>query len=184
MPPASKITKQDILEVAFQILRNEGTLAITARRLAKELKCSTHPIYQCFKSMDDLYDELHEVASKYYKERVRENAKESDFPWLEYGVSFIQMAHREKTIWRFLYVERTRQVSDIREYIGKAGGVRFNIELANSEGWAERPQEDKEVLYLMVKIFCRGLAAISNNCETELEEEHIRMLLQGCFRAF
>lgn len=184
MPPASKITKQEILEVAFKILKDENMIAITARRLAKELNCSTHPVYQCFKNMDELYDELHTMAAKYFKGVVKMNMKESQYPWLELGVSYVQMAYREKNIYRFLYVDRTRPISDIEDYIGNSDGKRFNIELSNTEGWKHRSEEDKAELHLMVRIYTQGLASIANNCEKELDEEQIRRLLERSFEAF
>ena len=184
MPPASKITKQEILEVAFKILKDENMMAITARRLAKELNCSTHPVYQCFKNMDDLYDELYTVAAKYFKSVVEMNMKESQYQWLELGVSYVQMAYREKNIYRFLYVDRTRPISDIEDYIGNADAKRFNIELSNTEGWKYRSEEDKSELHLMIRIFTQGLASIANNCEKELDEEQIRRLLERSFEVF
>lgn len=184
MPPKVKISKQEILDAAFQILKNENMTAITARRLAKELNCSTHPIYQCFKNMDDLYSELHDIARRYFMSAVEANIKESKYPWLELGVSFIQMAYREKPIYRFLYVERTRPISDIEEYIGNSDGKRFQTELSNIKNWKERSEEEKEEVHLMLRIFAQGLAAIANNCEEELEEEHIRKLLQRSFQLF
>lgn len=184
MPPASKITKQDILQVAFNILKNENLMAITARRLAKELNCSTHPVYQCFKNMDDLYSELHTMAQQYFMSVVEANMKESKSPWLELGVSFVQMAYREKNIYRFLYVEQTRAISDIESIIGNSDGKRFNTELSNINGWSERSLDDKNELHLMVRIFTQGLAAIANNCEKELSEEQIRKLLRRSFEVF
>ena len=184
MPPASKITKQDILEVAFRILKDENMMAITARRLAKELGCSTHPVYQCFKSMDDLYGDLRKMVGRYFKSKVEENMKESEYPWLELGVSYVQMAYREKNIYRFLYVDQTRSISDIQEYIGNADGKRFDIELSNTEGWKQRSDEDKAELHLMIRIFTQGLASIANNCEKELEEAQIRRLLERSFEVF
>ena len=184
MPPASKITKQEILQVAFRILKEENLMAITARRLAKELNCSTHPVYQCFKNMDDLYSELRTIADQYYKSVVETNMKESQSPWLELGVSYVQMAYREKNIYRFLYVEQTRSIADIEGYIGNSDGERFDIELSNINGWNERSDEDKNELHLMMRIFTQGLAVIANNCEKELSEEQIRKLLRRSFEVF
>lgn len=184
MPPASKITKQEILQVAFKILKDENMMAITARRLAKELNCSTHPVYQCFKNMDDLYNDLHTMAAKYFSRVVEMNVKESANPWLELGVSYVQMAYREKNIYRFLYVDRTRPISDIEDYMGNSDSKSFNMELANIEDWKQRPDEEKRELHLMIRIFTQGLASIANNCEKELDEDRIRRLLERSFEVF
>lgn len=184
MPPASKITKQEILQVAFKILKDENMMAITARRLAKELNCSTHPVYQCFKNMDDLYNELHSIAAKYFKNAVHNNIKESDSPWLELGVSYVQTAYREKNIYRFLYVEQARSISNIEEFIGNFDTMQLDLELSNSTDTAKQTVKDKNELHLMVRIFTQGLASIANNCEEELDEAHIRKLLKKSFELF
>lgn len=183
MPPSMKISQEEILEVAFRILKSEGLMMITARRLAKELNCSTHPIYQCFKNMDDLYDELYVIAEKYFKNAVKMNKKESPYPWLELGVSFVQMAYREKNIYRFLYVDRTHPIPDIEDYIGNSDSKSFVSELEN-EDTRNRSDEEKKDMHLMIRIFAQGLASIANNCEKELDEEHIRILLRKMFQTF
>ncbi len=184
MPPAIKITKKEILDVAFKILKDENVMAITARRLAKELNCSTHPVYQCFKNMDDLYDELHLMASKYFDDSVEKNMKESGHPWLELGVSYVQMAYREKNIYRFLYVDRTRPISDIEEYIDNSDNKSFSMELANVGDWKLRTEEEKRELHLLIRVLTQGLASIANNCQSELDEKQIRGLLKRGFEVF
>ena len=51
MPPKSKLTRSDIVEKAFSLTRLMGYENITARLLAKELQCSTQPIFHIFKNM-------------------------------------------------------------------------------------------------------------------------------------
>ena len=40
MPPKTRIQKEDIIQVAFDIVRAEGLEALNARRIAKELNLS------------------------------------------------------------------------------------------------------------------------------------------------
>ena len=54
MPPKKHITKEIILEKAFAITKDFGFDSISARTLAKQLDCSTQPIYQAFTDMDGL----------------------------------------------------------------------------------------------------------------------------------
>lgn len=184
MPPSIKISQEEILEVAFRILKDEGLMMITARRLAKELNCSTHPIYQCFKNMEDLYNELYVIADKYFKNAVKMNKKKSQYPWLELGVSFVQMAYRERNVYRFLYVDRIHTISDIEEYIGNSDSKSFILELLKEEEVERRSDEEKRDMHLMIRIFTQGLASIANNCEKELDEDHIRVLLRKIFQVF
>lgn len=56
MPPKNKITKEDIIEAAFIIAKEEGLAGITARNVAKRLGCSIAPIYVNFRTIDDLIE--------------------------------------------------------------------------------------------------------------------------------
>lgn len=54
MPPKTKFNKEDIVAAAFEIAREEGFAAITARSVAKRLGSSVAPIYVHFAAIDDL----------------------------------------------------------------------------------------------------------------------------------
>ena len=58
MPPKKRITKELILQKAFEIIHEEGIESLNARYLAKQLNCSTMPIFQSFQDMRDLKMEL------------------------------------------------------------------------------------------------------------------------------
>ena len=51
-------TKEMILEVAIKLFKKEGSDAITAKNIAKELGCSVAPIYSVYLSLDDLKKDL------------------------------------------------------------------------------------------------------------------------------
>ena len=54
MPPKVKITKEDIIKTAIELVRREGTGALNARAIAAALSCSTQPIFSNFETMDEL----------------------------------------------------------------------------------------------------------------------------------
>ncbi len=58
MPPQINFSKKDILDAAFELIRQEGLEVLTARRIARELECSTHLIYRAFQSVKDLEEAL------------------------------------------------------------------------------------------------------------------------------
>ena len=51
-------TKEMILEAAIKLFKKEGSEAITAKNIAKELNCSVAPIYSVYLSLDDLKKDL------------------------------------------------------------------------------------------------------------------------------
>ena len=54
MPPAIRYDRQQILEAALALVREEGAEALNARAVAKRLGCSTQPIFRAFANMDEL----------------------------------------------------------------------------------------------------------------------------------
>ena len=54
MPPKPKFTKEEITDVAFEIVRSEGVEALTAREVGNRLGSSSRPIFTVFKDMNEL----------------------------------------------------------------------------------------------------------------------------------
>ena len=62
MPAVRKVSKEQIIDAAVEVLRDDGFSAINARSVAKKLGCSTQPIYFSFKNMDELKTALPKQA--------------------------------------------------------------------------------------------------------------------------
>ena len=54
MPAVRKVSKEQIINAAVEVLRDDGFSAINARSAAKKPGCSTQPICFSLKSMDEL----------------------------------------------------------------------------------------------------------------------------------
>lgn len=67
MPRKFMFTKEEIIASAFEIVREGGFSALTARSLAEKLGCSAKPIFGLFKSMDELSSEVKKMAEAYYE---------------------------------------------------------------------------------------------------------------------
>lgn len=64
MARKSVYTKEMILDSAIKIFKREGSEAITAKNIAKELNCSVAPIYSVYMSLDDLKKDLSKCIEK------------------------------------------------------------------------------------------------------------------------
>ena len=77
MPPKVKVTKEMVLNAAFEITRAEGIEAVNAKNVAAYLKCSTQPVMYNFATIEELklavFDQAFEKEgcfSKRKKERI------------------------------------------------------------------------------------------------------------------
>ena len=59
MPTKIKISKDMILNAAFDIVKHHGIEKLSNRELANKLKCSIRPIYYQFENVEDMQNELY-----------------------------------------------------------------------------------------------------------------------------
>ena len=108
MPAARKVSKEQIIDAAVEVLRDDGFSAINARSVAKKMGCSTQPIYFSFKNMDELKAALTQRTIELHTRRVRDSLRAhegSDSRYSSYGMGFVKFAAEEKQLFRWLYLE-------------------------------------------------------------------------------
>lgn len=108
MPATKKITRENIINGAIDVLREKGYAAVNARSVAEKIGCSTQPIYNSFKNMDELKKELSRRAEYEHTERVRASLNRNDGThsrYSDYGVGFVRFAEQEKQLFRWIYLE-------------------------------------------------------------------------------
>ena len=93
MPAKKQITKDMILDTALYLLKSQGYEAVTIKRLAKELGCSTQPIYLSFSGMDELRQELVPLAISTFEKNMKENSNDGTIRL--YDSSYINFAKSE-----------------------------------------------------------------------------------------
>ena len=93
MPPKIKVTKQDILQTATELVRQNGESAINARSIAKALNCSTQPIFSNFASMEELRTILLAQAQAMMQDYIeRETASGLYPPYKASGMAYFRFA--------------------------------------------------------------------------------------------
>lgn len=103
MPPVVRVTKTEILKKAFEVARRDGLEALTARRLAKELNCSTRPIYRAYGSMQELADEVVLMARQFGMDFIRNNGG-FEHPIHDAEMGYVNLARRERHLFNILFM--------------------------------------------------------------------------------
>ncbi len=119
MPPKVKVTKEDIINAAVNIVRNSGAQAINARTLASVLNCSTQPVFSNFATMDELRLAVVEKADILCREYMRREVESGEFPvYKANGMAYIRFAKEEKELFKLLYMrDRTSELIPERSEI-------------------------------------------------------------------
>ena len=103
MPAIAKVTKEMIIEAAFEIAKEMGAENINARTVSQKLGCSTQPVLYHFKTIEDVRIAAHIKASEFHIDYVTSLSGKYERPMLEVGMRYIQFAVEEKNLFRYWY---------------------------------------------------------------------------------
>ena len=110
MSPRIKVTKEQIMDAAFEIAEKEGLAQISVRKVAAALDCSVAPIYVNFENAEALISAVVEKAMTINMEYV--SRPYTDEPFLNMGIGSIMLAYEHKRLYRDI-VERKRLCEEI-----------------------------------------------------------------------
>lgn len=105
MPPKFKVTREDIINSAVELVRAEGADNLNARNLAARLGISTQPIFSNFASMQELKLAVVEKADTLCNEYMLKEEKSGKYPiYKASGMAYIRFAREEKELFKLLYM--------------------------------------------------------------------------------
>lgn len=177
MPAKKQVTKEKILDAAMKLLKRRGLDAVTIKELAKELQCSTQPVYLSFTGMDALREELIPLAVRELEESMKEES--ADGLVRLFGMEYIRFAKKEPQLFRFLFMrpnafaEIKRMLLPIMEQTIKKLMETYQIS-----------HEEADTLHDHLWMHAHGIAAMiaTDFCDWDMEKVS-RMLLE-CQKAF
>lgn len=180
MPPKTIVSKEKILRAAFTITRKSGIDAVNARSIAKELGCSTHPIFREYEAMQDLKKDLLQYTENYYNQYVGSRMS-GDNPFLRLGLAYIEFAKNESNLFRMIFMSNNFELYDFMEMINDEENKVIILGIASSANVDEAKAKD---LYLKVWLFTHGIASMLATNTIHLSQEQIENLLKEAFRSF
>ncbi|MGX7195573.1 TetR/AcrR family transcriptional regulator [Enterococcus olivae] len=171
------ITRDQILNAAYEVVAKEGFSRFTARNIAAKMKCSTQPIYLEFKNMDDLKNVLvteitNNVLTKLLKKEVTGNRL------IDLGLNCIEFANKEKQLYKALFLEGEVSVGDIKEYSYEY----FVGSVIKGTEYEELSEKRLQSVYMGFWIIVTGLAALTSSSIVDLSREETIELLENSFQ--
>ena len=106
MPPSKKFQREDIIQAACDIVQNEGIEELNTRRIAKELQCSTQPIYHNFDTVEQLKSEVIEKIYHIYVSYMKQGGEETK-AYLGMGMAYIRFAMDYPNFFKALFMRES-----------------------------------------------------------------------------
>ena len=179
MPPKTKITRDMIIDAAFEIIREKGHEQLNARVIADHLHCSTQPVLYSFKTVDEIREAVYQKADSYHSDFIAPKETDQD-PMLALGLNYVRFGHEEKNLFRFLFQTDQFGGMDIRTLM-KNPDLDFIISIMAKEMDCDKKTARERFL----SFFClvHGLASLMANNSMKYDKKHCQKMLEEVFLA-
>ena len=178
MPKKPTITREEIEEGAFRLIREKGYEAFSVRALAAFLGCSTQPVMYHFPDLSVLREIAYQKADEFHSAYLLAG---SDL--LDLGMKYIRFAAEETMTFRFLFQSghfsgrsleemiRSPETVEILEIIGREAGVS-----------AEEAALFFEPLYAVVHGYASLIANNKIQYDPEMIQRSLTAVAEGLMR--
>lgn len=176
MPPSVKITKEDIINTAMELVRKNGEDSINARAIASALGCSTQPVFSNFASMVEVREAVMEAAEELCMEYSKAEMEKGEYPtYKATGMGYIRFAKEEKELFRLIYMrdrsaeqmaEENRYFNDMESFVQQYTGL---------------TAEDSRLLHLEMWAFVHGIATMYATGFLDLDRELVSKMLSDAY---
>ena len=180
MPTKIRISKDMILDAAFEIVRQDGMEKLSNRELANKLKCSIRPIYYQFENVEEMQKELYMKIEQYFYKFLLDNMIEGIPQYKQVGINYIRFAKKEKKLFQTLFMSDIGLTPDA--FVAKDGEDYKQIEKLIRKS-ANLKEEDIKDFHTKMWIFCHGIATLVANDTIKLTDKQIQDLLSYEFQA-
>lgn len=114
MAPRHKYSREEMIEAAVCVVRENGIDALTAKALAGRLGVSTQPVFTCFHTIEEAKREVRAAAERVYDSYVEEGLH-MEIPFLGVGMQYIHFAKEEPQLYRLLFLTNEEANSGVMD---------------------------------------------------------------------
>lgn len=178
--PKQRITKEMVVDAAFEIARKGGIEKATVKAIAEKLGCSVQPIYSYCQNMDGLRSDVAQKAKAFVQEYVGGSVDKNDL-FRSTGHAYIKLAKEEPFIFRLYLFQERKDISSLddlyRAETNPAVPEMIAKELNLSAAEAKQ-------LHLNMLIYTMGIGTIFSVTSSAISEKEIREQQETAYQAF
>ena len=182
MPPKNKFTRDEIIQAALGIVREDGLAGLTARSLAERLQSSPKVIFGQFENMEDLSHSVVRAAEFVLVQYIR-SALERAKPFRAVGMAYILFASQEPQLFKILYLNPHKHpIESFKDFLPQKDHSYQQILESIVEDYP-MSIESAEFVYQHLFIYSHGLASMIASGIYSFSQEEITERLTQVFIA-
>ncbi len=178
MPPKAKITKEMVIDAAFEVARKTGAENINARTVSKKLNCSTQPVMYHFATIEELKKAAYEKTDKYHTQYLMNISEAQENSMLGIGLNYIRFAVKEPHLFCFLFQSGFVAENSLLEMINSEELT--PVISAMQEQIHMNTEQTKEA-FVILAMFVHGYASILANNSLAYDEKQITAHLKQVY---
>lgn len=167
MPPKTRITREMVIDAAFEVARERGAENVNARTVAEKLGCSTQPVMYCFKTVDDMKRAVYDKLDWYHSAYLMDVKAPQEDMLKGIGLNYIRFAVEEPNLFRFLFQSGYAREGSVMEMIESEQLAPLIAVMSEGLELTERQVRDA---FLLLAVFAHGYASIIANESMPFDE--------------
>ncbi len=112
--PKQRITKETVVQAAFEIARNSGMEQVMVKTIAQKIGCSVQPIYSYCNNMDGLRQDVTERVNAFVQNYISAGIDKNDV-FASTGKSYIRLAKEEPNLFKIFILHNRSNISSLDE---------------------------------------------------------------------
>lgn len=177
MAGIARNTKEDIVNSAFEIVKEKGVEGLNAREVAKRLNCSIQPIFYQFATMEDLKKAVCERIYALYKEYML-SGENTENSYKTMGNSYVKFAKDYPEFFKILFMQQSEMNKDNYAQIDYMG----DKIIETGKNFTGLSLEEQKEFHLKVWIFTHGIATLIVTGTLKLNDNEIDELIGSSVR--
>lgn len=178
--PKQRITKEMVVDAAFELARSGGMEAVLVKSIAARLGCSVQPIYSYCSSMDGLRAEVTDRARSFIQAYVGGRINPQDM-FRSTGRAYVQAAKQEPHLFRLYIAQERKNIASLADLYRAETDPRVPQMIAQGLHITEDAARE---LHLHMLIYTIGTGTVFSSTSGGISEEEIFHQQEEAYRAF
>lgn len=112
--PKQRITKEIVVNTAFEIARKYGMEQVMVKSIADKIGCSVQPIYSYCQNMDGLRQDVVKKVHDFIQEYIITHINKNDL-FRSTGKAYIQLAKEEPYLFKIFILHQREGISSLND---------------------------------------------------------------------
>lgn len=177
--PKAKITREMVIDAAFEVTRTMGAENVNARTVSEKLGCSTQPVMYHFAKIEDMKRAVYAKLDGFHTKYLMNIENRQEGIMLGIGLNYIRFAIEEPHLFRFLFQSGFAVENSLLEMIDS---VELEPVLSAMQEALEMTMEQTKEVFLTIALFAHGYASIIANNSLEYDEKLVAAHLERAYQ--